>query len=139
MTLIEQIKTDSISRAIGATKILEVSVSSDSNVGAVTLATVTTQPCLIKLVVVHAVTAQTATLTSCAVTGGASNVITFLSNAVATLANLDAIDKQVSWTGAVRLPATKTIVMTLVGTGGANVDLKVTIEYQATVAEGYLV
>ncbi len=122
----------------GRTQILEVSVTSAANAGNVTVATVTSQPCLIKSLVLHADTAQTANMTSCAIYGGAANVITFISAVEATQANLNAIDKQLSWTGAVRLAATKTIVIALVGTGAAAVDLTVTIEYEACSNGGYL-
>ena len=123
----------------GKTQILEVSVTSAADAGAVTLATVTTQPCLIKSIVVHADTAVQTDLTSAAVTGGASSAVTFLSAADTAVANIDAVDEQVAWTGAVRLAATKTIVMTLAGGGSTPVDLTVTIEYCACVDGGYLV
>lgn len=139
MSIRSQLEQDKISRAVGVTQVLEVSVTSAADAGAVTLATVTTQPCLIKSIVIHADTAAQTDLTTCAVTGGASNVETFISATDATKANLDAVDEQVAWTGAVRLAATKTIVMTLVGTGSTPVDLTVTIEYEASVAGGYLV
>lgn len=124
---------------VGKTQILEVSVTSAANAGAVTLATITTQPCLIKSIVVHADTASQTDLTSAAVTGGASNAVTFLSAADTAVANINAVDEQVAWTGAVRLAATKTIVMTLAGTGVTAVDLTVIIEYCACVDGGYLV
>jgi len=139
MTLLKQENTDLITRAVGETQIIEVAVTSDLNIGDVTLATVTTQPCLIKSIIIHANTAAHADMTTCAVTGGASKVITFIDAATATEANLDAIDKQVAWTGAVRLSATKTIVITLVGVGANHADLTVTIEYEACIAGGYLV
>jgi len=123
----------------GKTQIKEVSVTSAANVGAVTLATITTQPCLIKSIVVHADTAAQTDLTSAPVTGGASSVVTFLSAADTAVANIDAVDEQVAWTGAVRLAATRTIVMTLAGGGATPVDLTVTIEYCACVDGGYLV
>lgn len=131
--------TQSTATAVGVTKILEVTMTSAANAGAVTIATITTQPCLIKSIVVHANAAQTANLTSCAVTGGASNVVTFINSATATQANLDAADKQVAWTGAVRLAATKTIVMTHVGVAATATNMTVTIEYEACIAGGYLV
>ncbi len=127
-----------VDRVDGKTQVIEVSITSAANVGDVTVATVTTQPCLIKSIITHADTAQTANMTSCATFGGASKVITFIDAVTAVQANLDAIDKQVAWTGAVRLAATKTIVISLVGNGGAAVDLTVTIEYEACVNGGYL-
>lgn len=139
MSVMEQIETDSLSRAVGVTKILEVSVTIAADAAATTIATVTTQPCLIKSIVVHADAAQTANLTSLNVKGGASSVVTFIDDGTATYANLDAADKQVAWTGAVRLAATKTITIDPTGTGATALDLTVTIEYEACVAGGYLV
>jgi len=139
MSLLKQENTDLISRAVGKTQIIEISVTIAANAAATTIATITTQPCLIKSIVVHADAAQTADLTSLNVKGGASNVITFINDATATQGNLDAADKQVAWTGAVRLAATKTITIDPTGTGATALDLTVTIEYEACVAEGYLV
>ena len=130
--------TAAADRVAGRPQAIEVSVISAANAGAVTLATVTTQPCVIDSIVIHADTASQADLTSCAVTGGAANVVIFLTAAEAAVANLDAVDEQVGWTGAVRLAATKLIVMTLAGTGVTAVDLTVTITYHADVDGGYL-
>lgn len=126
-------------RTAGRRQVLEVSVTAAANAGDVTLATVTTQPCLIEAIVISANTAAQTDLTSAAVTGGAAKVVSFLDAAAAAKANIDAVDEQVSWTGAVRLGATKTIIMSLVGTGATAVDLTVTITYYATEDGGYLV
>jgi len=131
-------RTNAYKRLAGVTQVIEVSVTSAANAGDVTIATVTDQPCVIDSIIIHADTAQTTDLTSCAVYGGAGKVVTFISDTDATQANLDAADKQVSWTGAVRLAAGKTIVMSLVGTGSTAVDLTVTITYHAAVDGGYL-
>ena len=127
-----------MSTALGVKQILQVSVTSAANAGDVTLATVTTQPCLIESVTVKADTASQTDLTSAAVYGGASKVVTFIDATDAAKANIDAVDDQVAWTGAVELAATKTIVMTLAGTGATTVDLTVTIGCRACVAGGYL-
>lgn len=133
---------DASNRKAGNTQILEVSVTSAANVGDVTLATITTQPCIIDSIIIHADAGQTGDLTSCAVYGGASKVITFIDSIDAIQANLNAADKQVAWLaandGAVRLAATKTIIMTLAGTGATNVNLTVTIIYRSAVDGGYL-
>jgi len=139
MSILSQREQDAKSRAVGVTQILEVAITEALNSGDKTLATVTGQACLIKSMVIHSVTAAHADMTTCAVTGGAAKVIEFIAVADATEANLDAIDKQVAWTGAVRLPATKTIIMSLVGVGANAADMIVTIEYEACVAGGYLV
>lgn len=131
--------TQSTSTAVGVTKILEVTMTSAANAGAVTISTVTSQPCLIKSIVVNANAAQTANLTSCAVTGGTSGAVTFIDSSIAIQANLDATNKQVAWTGAVRLEATKTIVMTYIGSAATATNMTITIEYEACIAGGYLV
>lgn len=131
-------RTAAADRIAGETQMIEVSVTSAANAGDVTLATVTTQPCLIEAIVVHADTASQTDLTTAAVSGGASKVVTFLSTAATAVAYLDSVDDQVAWTGAVRLAATKTIVMSLVGTGATAVDLTVTIKYRSCVDGGYL-
>ena len=127
--------------SVGNSQVLEVSITSAANAGDVTVATVTTQPCIIDSIIIHADAAQTADLTTCAVTGGASKVITFISTNDATQANLDAADKQVAWAsdnGGVRLAASKTIVISLLGTGATAVDLTISITYHAAVSGGYL-
>ena len=122
----------------GVAQTFELSVTSAANVGDVTIATITDQPCLIESVVIHADTVQPAHMTSCGVFGGASKVITFIAAADASQADLDAIDKQVYWEGRVRLAATKTIVISLAGTGTDAVDLTITVKYRACVNGGYL-
>lgn len=126
-------------KAVGVTQVFQKSVTSAANTnGLVTLATITTAACLIKSIVVKAVTAVQTDLTSAAVKGGASQVITFLSATDAAVINITSIDQQVSWTGAVELAATKTIVMDVEGTGATAINLLVTIEFEACVDAGYL-
>ncbi len=122
----------------GKTQIKEFSITAAANAGLTTIATVTDQACLIKSIVPVSNGATTADLTSAAVKGGASQVVEFISAAVAIQADLDAVDKQVEFTGARRLSATKTIVMDLQGTGVTPVDFTVAIEYEAIVDGGYL-
>lgn len=125
-------------RQAGREQIFQKAITSAANAGAVTLATITTRACLIKSITVKAVTAAQTALTSAAVTGGASSVISFLDAVDAAKANIDAVDEQISWQGRVELAAAKTIVMTLVGTGATAVNLLVTFEYVACVDGGYL-
>lgn len=125
-------------KVMGRKQIIEVPITSAANAGDVTVATITDQPCIIESIVIHADAAQTADMTSCGVFGGAGKVITFISAADAVQAELDAEDKQVGWTGVVRLAATKTIVISLLGTGATAVDLTITITYRACVSGGYL-
>jgi len=123
---------------MGKAQIFEKSITSAANVGDVVVATITDQHCQIESVVIHADTAQPAHMTSCGVFGGAAKVITFIAAADALLADLNAIDKQVYWEGKVRLAETKTIVISLVGTGTDTVDLTIVIKYRACVSGGYL-
>ena len=127
------------SLAVGKASFFEKSITSAANAGDVTVATITDNPCQIESVVIHADAAQTADMTSCGVFGGASKVITFISAADAVQASLNAADKQVAWSGVVRLAATKTIVISLAGTGATAVDLTIVIKYRPTGAGGYLV
>ncbi len=124
---------------MGKSQIFEKSITLPANTGDVVVATITDQPCQIESVIIHADTVQPAHMTSCGVFGGAAKVITFIAAADALQADLDAIDKQVYWDGKVRLAGTKTIVISLVGTGADNVDLTVIVKYRACVSGGYLV
>lgn len=131
-------RTEAVNIA-GKKQVLTATVSSAANAGDVVLATITSQPCVIGSIVVRANAAQTGNLTTCAVYGGASKTVTFISTTDATQANLNATDKQVSWAGAVELAAAKTIVISLIGTGATAVNLTVTITYHAAVNGGYLI
>lgn len=131
--------TAAANRVAGKSQVIEVALVNAANAGNILVASVTDQPCVIDSLIIHADTAQTANMTTCAVYGGAANVITFIGAGDATQANLNAIDKQVGWTGAVRLAATKTIIIDLLGTGAAAVDLTITITYHSAVDGGYLV
>ena len=125
-------------REHGVRQVSEFAITAAANAGVTTVATVTTQPCLIKSVSLRSNGPTTGDLTTAAIEGGASQVIEFVGIAVAIQANLDAIDKQVSWDGAVVLPATKTITIDLQGGGATAVDFTVKIEYEACVDGGYL-
>ncbi|MCJ7829155.1 MAG: hypothetical protein MUP81_05375 [Dehalococcoidia bacterium] len=126
-------------RQVGKPQIFQKSITSAANTnGLVTIATITTAACLIKSIVVKAVTAVQTDLTSAAVKGGTSQAVTFLSAVDAAKVNITAIDQQVWWQGAVELAATKTIVMDVEGTGATAVNLLVTIEFEAAVDTGYL-
>ena len=83
--------------------VFEKSITSSANAGDVTVATITTQPCLIKAITIHADTASQTDLTSAGIFGGASKVITFISADQAAVSYLDSADDQVSWNGEVRL------------------------------------
>lgn len=123
----------------GKTKLLEVSITAAANATSTTVATVTTQPCLIKSLVIHADTTQTVDMTSCAVEGGVGQVVEFIGVGDAIQANLSAADEQVYWTGAVRLAAGKLIYIDLQGTGATAVDLTIAIEYIPLTDGGHLV
>ena len=125
-------------REYGRNQVMEFSVTAAANAGVTTVATITTQPCLIKRVVIHADAGQTLDMTSCALKGGTAQSVELIAAGVAIQASLDATDKQVSASGAWRLAATKTIDIDLQGTGATAVDLTITIEYEACVDGGYL-
>jgi len=137
--ILDAIAADVVDTKEGKTQVLEVSITNAANAGVTTVATVTDQPCIIESVIIHADTVQTADMTSCAVEGGVGQVVTFIGVGDALQANLDAADKQVSWTGNVRLAASKTITIDLQGTGATAVDLTITIKYRACIDGGYLV
>lgn len=127
----------------GKTYVFQVPVTSAANAGAVTLATIMEQACLIKSVVIKGVTAAQTDLTSCAVTGGTAagvaNKVILVAVGTAIKASVDEVDEQVSGTGAWEIGTTKTIVMTLAGTGATAVNLLVTIEYVPCNNGGYLI
>jgi len=124
------------------TQTFRKAIASAANATNVLVGTVTTQPCKIRSVIVHANSASQADLTSAGVFGGAdiaTHTITFLSAVHAAKANIDAANKQVAWTGKAELAATKVIAIDLEGTGATPVDLTVTIEYEASVDGGYVI
>lgn len=127
-----------LSTGVGQPQVFIKSVTSAANAGDVTLATVMTAPVTIDAISVVANSASQTDLTSAAVYGGASKVITFLDATDMAKANIDAADECVDWDGAVRLGVGKTIVMTLAGTGSTPVDLIVTVTYHSNSDGGYL-
>ena len=131
-------RTAAADRIAGETQVIEVSVTAALNAGITTVATVTTQPCVIDSIVVHADTGAHADMTTCALEGGVGQVVEFIGVGDATEANLNAADKQVSWTGAVRFAVGKIVYIDLQGTGATAADLTVTITYHAAVDGGYL-
>lgn len=131
-----------LTTGVGQPQVFTKAITSAANAGDVTIATVTTQPVLIKSLTVHSDGATTADLTSIAISGGAGKVIEFITSTEGVKANIDAQDKQVSWpdlgSGGIYLPTGSTIIATLAGTGATAVDLNVVIEYVSTVNGGYL-
>ena len=130
---------NAVNRVVGKHQIFTKAITSAANAGDVTVATITTQACLIESVVVHSDGATTVDLTNIGVYGGASKVVTLITTVQGAKANIDVQDEQVSWTGSVYLPTNATIVITLTGTGATAVDLNVVVKYQACVNGGYLV
>jgi hypothetical protein len=130
--------TTAYRRLAGVQQTFTKNITSAANAGAVTVATITTQACKIKSIVVRSNGATTADLTSISITGGASGVVTFIDSTTGLRANIAAADQQVSWEGRATLAATKTIVITLTGTGATAVDLQVDTEYEAIADGGYL-
>lgn len=133
--------TSAYKRQSGKTQTFTKALTTATTAGTadVTLATITSKPCHIKSIIIRQNAVAVAELTSIAILGGASKVVTFISAATGVKANLANIDYQLSWDGDVLLGATKTIVATIVGSGAsAAQDLTVEIEYYATVDGGYL-
>ena len=118
----------------GVRQVFEKAIVAATNSGANTLGTVTTQACTIESIVIYTNAALEAN-TTCAVTGGAG-AVTFIDAGTATAANLADDGNQVSWTGAVRLAATKTIITTLAGGAGAASNLVFVITYYSSSASG---
>ncbi|MHB8084335.1 MAG: hypothetical protein ACYDHZ_00720 [Dehalococcoidia bacterium] len=131
-------RTTAFYRLAGSPQTFTKNITSAANAGDVNIATITTQTCLIKRIIVRANAAITANLTSIAVFGGAGKVVTFIDAATGVRANIAATDQQVFSTDPASLPATKTIVITLTGTGATAVNLQVDIEYESIVDGGYL-
>jgi hypothetical protein len=137
-TKIDTLLTNVNKKVTGRIQIFEKAITEAADAGDVVVATVTTQGCFLKRIVIRSNGATTADLTHITLKGGAGKVITFIDSTTGAQANIDAEDKQVWWEGAASLDATKTIVMTLTGTGATPVDLTVIFEYEAQVDGGYL-
>ncbi len=121
----------------GVSQTLEVAVTSAADAaGDTLLATIASGSVVITKIVVFAVTGQTANMTSAPVKGGAAKVLTFLAAADIVQADVDAADKQVSWSGEMRLNTGDTIVMEHNGTGPAALDLVVAFTFHASSADG---
>lgn len=131
-------QTTAYTRLKGVTQVFTKNITSAANAGDVLVATITTQTCVIKRIVLRANAATTADLTNAAIYGGAGKVVTFIDSTVGLRANIAATDQQVAWVGGATLPATKTIVITLTGTGGTAVNLQIDVEYETIVDGGYL-
>jgi len=129
---------DKLATGVGAQQVFTKVITSAANAGNVTLATVGTAPVIIDAICITANSASQGDLTSAAVYGGASNVITFLNTADMAKANIDATDECVAWHGSTRLATGKTIVMDLLGTGSTPVNLTASITYHAESAGGVL-
>lgn len=114
------------------------SITAALNNGITVVATVGSQPVVIDSIVLHADTGAHADMITCAVEGGVGQVVEFIGVLQATEANLDAADKQVACTGAVRLAVGKIIYIDLQGSGANAADLTMTITYHAEVNGGVL-
>ncbi len=85
---------------------------------------------ILESVIVQADSAQTTDMTSIGVYGGINKVLTLIDNKDGKHVNFDATNKQVAWTGVLYLPHDGKLVMDHVGTGGAALDLTVSIIYR---------
>ena len=134
----EDIRNLADKRVTGREQIIQIPVTAAANAGNTTLATVTTQPCIIKSVSIRAKSAAPAHMTTCAINAGTGGVSHLIVVGLATQANLNTIDKQVGSTLLDELSVGSTIVMDLQGTGATAVDLIVTISYVACADGGYI-
>ena len=131
-------RIQSVTDVTGRIQMLEVSVTSAANALDTVLATGTIQPCIVESVIIRADAPQTVDLTSCPIKGCAGKLVTFINAGNATQPNLDAISKQVEWSGSVYLNTGETLVMEHNGTGSNALDLTVIIIYRATATGGRL-
>jgi len=122
----------SISGEAGHSKVEYVNVTSPANSGDTTLITADTD-IIVENVIVEAVTPQTSDMTSCGVFGGANNILTLIDHKDGKLANFNAINKQVSWSGCIHLSHDGTLAMEHVGTGNGALDLKVSIMFRGKI------
>jgi len=125
-------------RVAGRNQVLQINVTSPANNLRTVLASVASQPCTVKYVIIRAKTAAPADLTTCAMNAGTGDVLPLIVVGLATQANLNAVDRQVGSTDLAELPVGATITMDLQGTGPTAVDLVVTIGYEACADGGYI-
>jgi hypothetical protein len=122
----------------GHIQVFKKAVNAAANAGAVTLGTITNQSCMIESVVLKAVTASQVDLTSINIKGGSGGVVVFFSDVEGAVGNLDTVDEQISWTGAVELGVGKTLIANLTGVGATPVNLLVTVKYFSCTDGGYI-
>lgn len=121
----------------GVTQTFEKAVISAANAGAdTTLATIASGSVIVTKVVVFAVAAQTGDMTNATVKGGAAKVLTFIAAADLVQADVDAEDKQVAWSGEMRLNTGDTIVMEHAGTNTTPLNLVVAFTFHASSTDG---
>ena len=118
-------------------RVVQIPLAEASDAGDVVLVLVDGSV-LVEAIVVKTVTTH-ANLTSIAVTGGAGKVIEFISAISGAAANLDAVDKQVSWEGCVELGDSKNIIITFAGAGAGPVTMLATIRYRPCTIDGALI
>lgn len=121
----------------GVTQTFEKAVTAAANAGAdTTLATVAGGSVVVTKIIVFAVAAQTGDMTNATVVGGAGKALTFIAAADLVQADVDAEDKQVAWSGEMRLNTGDTIVMEHTGTNTTALNLVVAITFHASSADG---
>ena len=75
-------------------------------------------------------------MTNATVKGGAAKVLTFIAAADLAQADVDAIDKQVAWSGEMRLNTGDTILMEHTGSGATALNLVVAFTFHASSTDG---
>jgi len=121
------------------TTFVEYSLTSPANYFLNTLlATVKDKRCIIKNIIITALSDQTSNFASLSIKGGTNNSITFIDDADANYTNLGLSGNQVSWEGNVLLDIDSNIIVEHNGTNNENLDLKVVIVYIPLEKGGYL-
>jgi len=129
------INTNTSTTASGKQQVFQKLISSPANIGNVLIGSANGN-IIIDSVIIYSRDTQTVDMTSCAIYSQnvfGSNLVTFIDSTDAIRANLDDQGKQVSWTGAVALSSVNDdfIVIDLVGTGAAAVDLQIFITFHS--------
>ena len=88
---------------------------------------------MIESVIVQADSAQTIDMTSCGIYGGTNNVLEIINHKDGKYSNLDAVNKQIGWSGYVHLSDGVSLVMEHVGNDTGVLDLTVSIMYRGDI------
>lgn len=126
-------------RETGVTQVFVKSITSAADAGDVTVATSHTGV-ILKSITVRTATGTCVDLGNIGVYAGAGKVLTLIDTTAGDVSNLNAVDKQVSWSGNVYLADTKTVIITLTndGSGSTAQDFSVVLEYISVSNDAYM-